>query len=88
MIQFEIKKPIWNGRAVGIAAHRLVSGTTMEVTISYKDADGQRVYPGKYQMACSKMKTYKQQKLGNGIVLHIIPIADFKHVQDDTSRET
>lgn len=85
MIEFEIKKPIWNGRAVGIAAHRLVSGATMAVTISYKDADGQRVYPGKYVMACSKMKKYKTQKLSSGIVLHIIPIADFEHVDSQNA---
>lgn len=90
MLRFEIKKPIWNGRCVGIAAHRLVSGTSMEVTISYKDADGQLVYPGKYVMACSKMKTYKTQKLGSGVVLHIIPIADFDHKEDsnDTAGKT
>lgn len=79
MLRYEIKKPIWNGRAVGIAAHRLVLGTKMEVTISYTDTDGQLLYPGRYIMACSKMKQYPTQKLGSGVVLHIIPIADFEH---------
>lgn len=82
-IKYNIKKPVWNQRAVGIAAHRLVDGTTMEVTISYRDVDGQLVYPYRYQMACRKMKTYPTQKLPSGIVLHIIPIADFDVTGDD-----
>lgn len=52
----------------------------MDVTIDYKDSDGNLVYPGTYRMACSKMKTYKTQKLKSGIVLHIIPIKDFELV--------
>lgn len=81
LIKYTIKKPVWNQKAVGIAAHRLVDGTTMEVTISYKDAEGNLVYPYRYQMACRKMKTYPVQKLGSGITLHIIPIADFEAVE-------
>lgn len=88
-IKYNISKPIWNERAVGIASHRLVTGATMDVTITYEDSDGNLVYPGKYRMACSKMKKYKTQKLANGIVLHIIPIADFElGADDDTTRET
>jgi hypothetical protein len=80
VLKFEIKEPVWGQRAVGIANHRLVSGTTMEVTISYRDAQGQLVYPYKYKMACRTMKTYPVQKV-KGVVLHIIPIADFKVVK-------
>lgn len=81
MINYTIKKPVWNTKSVGIAAHRLLDGATMAVSISYKDADGQLVYPYKYIMACRKMKTYPVQKLGSGITLHIIPIADFEAVE-------
>lgn len=82
MIRYDIKKPIWNGRAVGIAAHRLVPGTSIEMTISYKDKDGNLLYPGKYRMACSKAKKYKTQQVVGGVVLHIIPIKDFEVAND------
>ena len=78
MLKYNIKKPISDGRCVGIATHRLVDGTSMEVTISYKNAEGELLYPNTYRMACRKMKTYRTQKLASGIVLHIIPIADFE----------
>jgi len=77
LVKYQINKPIWNGRAVGIATHRIIPGTTMEVTIAYEDSDGNLLYPGKYLMACSKMKKYPTQQLKSGIVLHIIPIKDF-----------
>lgn len=80
VIKYEIKKPIWNERAVGIASHRLVSGATMEITISYKDAAGKLVYPGTYRMACSKIKGYKTQAVNGVVKLHIIPIKDFELV--------
>lgn len=81
MIQFEIQKPIWNTESVGIATKRIISGTTMEVTISYTDTSGQLVYPYKYRMACSKMKRYPTKAVKGGVVLHIIPIADFEAVE-------
>lgn len=89
VIKYEIEKPVWSKEAVGIASRRLVSGATMEVTISYEDASGKRVYPYRYRMACSKMKGYPVQKW-KGTELHIIPIADFEVVggDDDTTGET
>ena len=80
MLQYTINKPVWNTESVGIASRRLVTGTTMEITIDYKDAQGQLVYPYKYRMACSKMKRYPTQSV-KGTVLHIIPIADFQAVE-------
>lgn len=80
MLQFTINKPVWNTDSVGIAARRLVVGTTMEINIDYKDITGQLIYPYKYRMACSKMKRYPTQTV-KGTVLHIIPIADFEAVE-------
>lgn len=85
-LKLEILKPWWDGEKVGIAERRLVSGATMEVTIAYEDKDGNRLYPHKYIMACSKIKTYPTYK-AKGTVLRIVPIADFE-VEDDTPRET
>lgn len=80
VIKYTIEKPVWNTESVGIAARRLVSGATMEIDISYEDAQGSRVYPYKYRMACSKMKGYPTQTVKGGTVLHIIPISDFEVV--------
>lgn len=79
LLKLEIKKPWWDGEKVGIAARRLVEGTTMEVTIAYKDAQGQLVYPYRYQMPCRKIKSYPTHN-AKGTVLHIVPIADFEVV--------
>lgn len=79
VLKYTINKPVWNTQSVGVATKRLVSGTTMEIDIDYKDASGQLVYPYKYRMACSKMKQYPTQSV-KGTVLHIIPIADFEAV--------
>lgn len=81
MLKYDIKKPMWGSQSVGIAARRLKVDTTMEVTISYKDSDGQLLYPFKYRMATKRMKTYPTQRLKGGIVLHIVPIADFEAVE-------
>ena len=87
MLSYTIKKPVWNKKAVGIASHRIKVDTMMDVTISYEDTEGNLVYPHVYRMATRKMRKYPTQKLGSGIVLHIIPIADFE-VVNDTARET
>lgn len=81
MIKYTINKPVWKTKSVGIAASRLISGTTMEINIDYKDASGQLVYPYKYRMACSKMKQYPTQTVKGGVKLHVIPIADFEAVE-------
>ena len=79
LIKYTIDKPWWDGEKVGIAERRLVSGVTMEIDIAYEDATGQRVYPYKYQMPCSKIKKYPTY-VRKGTVLHIVPISDFKVV--------
>lgn len=86
LLKLQINKPWWDGEKVGIAARRLVPGTTMEVEILYEDAHNQRVYPYKYRMGCSKIKTYPTHN-AKGTVLHIVPIADFDVIgeEDDTA---
>ena len=79
-IKYEIQTPWWDGEKVGIAEKRMVSGAMMEITIAYRDHNDEKVYPHKYQMACSKMKSYPTYK-AKGTLLHIIPIEDFKVVE-------
>ena len=76
VIKYTIETPWWDGEKVGIAERRLVSGATMEIEISYEDKHGNREYPHRYRMACSKMKKYPTYRR-KGTLLHIIPIADF-----------
>ena len=88
MLRLEIKKPWWDGEKVGIAARRLVSGATMEITISYETADGGRLYPHRYRMACRKIKEYPTYN-AKGTILHIVPIKDFEiGGDDDTTGKT
>lgn len=88
MLRYNIKKPIWNKKAVGIAAHRIKVDTMMYVTISYKDTEGNLVYPHLYKMPTRKMREYETQDLASGIKLHIIPIKDFEVLPNDTPTET
>lgn len=81
MLKLQIEKPIWNTESVGIAARRLVDGTSMDVTIAYEDSHKQLVYPYVYRMACSKMRKYPTQMI-KGTLLHIIPIEDFEVIYD------
>ena len=82
MLKYDIKEPVWrDGGAVGIASRRLVDGTSMDVTISYRDKQGNLVYPHTYRMACRKIRKYPTKTLYQGIVLHVVPIADFEVVE-------
>lgn len=76
-MKIEIKVPIWGKRAIGIANYKITED--LEVTISYKDVDGNLVYPGIYRMSKDKALSYPTQTIKQGIVLHIIPIRDFDH---------
>ncbi len=81
MLKLVIETPIWrDGGAVGVAARRLVDGTMMDVTISYKDKAGNLVYPHIYRIACSKIRKYPTKTLREGVVLHVVPIRDFEVV--------
>lgn len=87
VLRLEINKPWWDGEKVGIAERRLVDGTIMEVSILYEDAQGKRVHPYRYQMACRKIRKYPTHN-AKGTVLHIVPIADFEVIDDAPREET
>jgi len=78
MKPYKITTPIWNGgnRCVGIADFRLKSSDAL-IEITYKDEQGNRIYPHKYFMNRIKAKQYPIQTY-KGINLHIIPIDHFE----------
>jgi len=81
MKPYVIHVPIWNNdgkRSVGIADYRLKKDALIE--ISYKDKDGNKLYPYYYFMNKHKAKQYPVQKY-KGLNLHIIPIEDFEIVE-------
>lgn len=75
---FEIRVPIWDGRKVGLAAHKLQRHN--EVQILYKDTDGQREHPGAFYISGEKARTYPSKPVKNypNVILHWIPIADLE----------
>ena len=78
MKEYVIKEPIWSTRSVGIADYRL--SEDLLVSISYKDKDGNQVFPGKFLVKSAIAKTYPTQKIksnpAGNLRLHIIPIKD------------
>lgn len=80
MIRFTIKKPVWNTESVGIADKRVQGDTLMEVVISYRDKNKQKVYPYRYHMRTEKIREYPTQ-FWKGNTLHIVPIADFHAIE-------
>ena len=75
---YEIKTPIWHGktgeRSIGIAEFRL----PCEVNITYKDSNGDLVYPNTYIVTEEDAKKYPIQQVNKNIALRIIPIAKLK----------
>ena len=78
---YDIKAPKWNGgkRVFGIANFRI--GNTIDITCSYKDKDGNQIYPDLYRMSGSKARSYPTQILKAGITLYLIPIEDFEVIK-------
>lgn len=75
MRQITILEPIWKTRSVGIADYKITDD--IEVEITYKDRNRERVYPGKYYMTKAKALTYPTSFVHGSVRLRIIPIADF-----------
>ena len=72
--RYTIRKPIWKTKSIGIASHRL--RTDLLVNISYKNKDGEILFPGNFLVKKEIAKTYPIQKIGRNVKLHIIPIDD------------
>ena len=74
MKEYVIKEPIWSTRSVGIADYRL--SEDLMVSISYKDQNGNQVFPGKFLVKRDIARKYPTQILKKDLKLYIIPIKD------------
>ena len=77
--QIDIKVPIWKSRAFGVADFRLRGEGFIFVTCSYKDTDGNLMYPEMYRMQKNKAREYSSISMGKFIGREI-PIDDFEVV--------
>ncbi len=77
-VLIKIHHPIWNGRKVGLARHKLV-GDMVNVCIEYRNKEGLLEFPHVYEISCSKARQYPVQKI-RGVEVHLIPIADMKAI--------
>ncbi len=80
-MKFEIKEPIWNirsfiphsfGRGVGIAKNKL-DDQDIEIEITYKDKNGERVYPKPFKLDRYKADMLPVRKI-KGTELIIVPL--------------
>lgn len=77
---FNIKKPVWGGRKVGLNIDRI--GDHNEVNILATNKDGERLYPHSLYISGEKAKGYPVQKLNNyPVTLRIIPIDDLERLE-------
>jgi len=72
--KYTIKEPIWATKSIGIADYRLTDD--LLVDISYKDKEGNVLYPGEFLVKKDIAKTYPIQRIKGNLNLHIIPIND------------
>jgi hypothetical protein len=71
-----INQPIWKKpESVGIKKSIIIED--IEVEISYKDKNGNKIFPHIYQMTKVKALIYPTKIFGNTPELVIIPIQDF-----------
>lgn len=76
MISYTIREPIWSTRSIGIADERVGGDKLVEIRISYRDKEGVLMYPHRYLMRSTQIRTYPT-KLAKGVKLYIVPMKDF-----------
>lgn len=74
MKRVKIKSPIWKDRSIGIAEYHFNNSDPIEVEITYKNKQGERIYPGVYVLSWDQASVYPTQVV-KGTVLRIIPIS-------------
>lgn len=70
--KFNIKVPIWNKRAVGLAANQV--GLHNEINILAVDKLQKRYYPDTYYASGDQIRNCETQII-RGVKLHIVPIS-------------
>ena len=73
---FEIKKPIWNGRKVGLATYKI--GIHNEIRIMAKSKNGFALYPNPFYASGEFLKTCPTQQLPSGVKLYLVNISDLE----------
>lgn len=78
---FKIKTPIWGGRKVGLATHKI--GTHNEVRIEQRDINGDLLYPQPLYISGERAKAFPAEPLKKypNIKLHIIPIDELETLE-------
>lgn len=76
---FNIRKPMWNGRKVGLASYKI--GLHNEVNILTKDKNGNRLYPLPLYVSGEQAQKYNTMKLPSGVVLYLVTISDLEPLE-------
>ena len=78
---FNIRKPVWGGRKVGLATYKV--GSHNQINIEAKSADGELIYPMPLYMSGEKIRTYPIEgvKSNPNIKLFIVPISDLEPLE-------
>lgn len=79
--KFEIRVPVWGGRKVGLASHKVGQHNSIEILV--EDKDGNRIYPHAMYMAGEKLRTYPTEPVRRNphIKLYIVPISDLEPLE-------
>ena len=76
-MKVEIREPIWKRpRSVGLASH-LTQYDKIEVHITYKNANGDKLFPDPLYILGDELKKYPVQ-FKKGVQLHIVPIDNLR----------
>lgn len=77
MKRVKIREPIWKDRSIGVAEYHFDSSDPIEIEITYKNKQGERIYPAVYILYWDQVSEYPAQTV-KGTKLRIIPISDLK----------
>lgn len=70
-----IKTPIWYNRSVGLNVEGMDRMEDVDVTISYKNKQGELVFPGTFRIPVYVVRSFPISVVkGTMIILHIVPI--------------
>lgn len=75
---FEIRKPVWGGRKVGLASYKIAAHNRIDIL--YTDKEGRRIYPLPLYISGADARKYPMQAVrsNHNVKLYIIPINDLE----------
>ena len=75
--KIDIKEPIWkNPRSVGLHVTDIPLGENVEVSISYRNKNGELLWPDSWTISADTIKRYPSKAVRSGIILNLVPIDD------------